>query len=99
MKEKELKKVIENFIREHGEDLSEDVQNLIKSISDDSMRKCQIHFEHGKKGIKQLIIAGEKTSLLAGITTIIFTMCDRDKKEALECVKAIESAMREYGDK
>lgn len=99
MKEKELKKVIEKFIEEHGEDLSDDVKTFVNNFSEDyTPRKCEINFSFGKKGVQKLVLAGEKTAILAGITTILFALCDRDKKDTLKCVQALEFAVRMHED-
>ena len=95
MKDKKVKKIIDDFLKEHGEELSEDIKNFTKDFDNEyTSNRCEIIFSTGKKGIEKLIVAGEKSSVLAGIATILYSIWDEDDEEVLRYIHIIEETVR-----
>lgn len=95
MKDKKVKKIIDDFLKEHGEELGEDIKNFTKDFANEyASNRCEIIFSTGKKGIEKLIVAGEKSSVLAGIVVILHSICDKDDEEVLRYIHIIEEAVR-----
>ena len=87
MKNKEIDKILDEFVKKHGDDL---LGYLLKgAINKNDNDEVIIEFKKGSKGVNHFVLKGTPIDIIAGICLMLMELANQDKEKAYQIFNEI----------